>query len=79
MRAEIVEPLLLAIVLSMVLSPLILNNNKRVARVLLHEQAPMRTAVEREDAATGKIALREHVILCGFGRVGQNVARVLES
>ncbi|HYM29153.1 MAG TPA: cation:proton antiporter [Steroidobacteraceae bacterium] len=73
------EPLLVAIVLSMVLSPLILNNNKRVARFLLHEHAPVRTAVEREDAATGKIAQREHVILCGFGRVGQNVARVLES
>jgi CPA2 family monovalent cation:H+ antiporter-2 len=25
------------------------------------------------------VAKREHVILCGFGRVGQNVARVLES
>jgi CPA2 family monovalent cation:H+ antiporter-2 len=62
-----------------VLSPVILNNNKRVARLLLHEQAPARTAVEREDAATKAIALREHVVLCGFGRVGQNVARVLES
>jgi monovalent cation:H+ antiporter-2, CPA2 family len=73
------EPLLVAIVLSMVLSPLILNNNKRVARFLLREQAPAPTASEREEAATREIARREHVILCGFGRVGQNVARVLES
>jgi CPA2 family monovalent cation:H+ antiporter-2 len=73
------EPLLVAIVLSMLLSPLILNNNKRVARWLLREQAPTPTASEREDAATNEIARREHVILCGFGRVGQNVARVLES
>jgi CPA2 family monovalent cation:H+ antiporter-2 len=73
------EPLLVAIVLSMVLSPLILNNNKPVARFLLHEEGPARTASEREDAATHEIAGREHVILCGFGRVGQNVARVLES
>ncbi|HJX20662.1 MAG TPA: cation:proton antiporter, partial [Steroidobacteraceae bacterium] len=73
------EPLLVAIVLSMLLSPLILNNNKRVARWLLREQAPTPTASEREDAATREIARREHVILCGFGRVGQNVARVLES
>jgi len=73
------EPLLLAIVLSMVLSPFILNNNKRVARFLLREQGPPRTASEREDAATIAIARREHVILCGFGRVGQNIARVLES
>jgi CPA2 family monovalent cation:H+ antiporter-2 len=73
------EPLLVAIVLSMLLSPLILNNNKRVARWLLHEHAPAPTASEREEAATTGIARREHVILCGFGRVGQNVARVLES
>jgi monovalent cation:H+ antiporter-2, CPA2 family len=73
------EPLLVAIVLSMVLSPIILNNNKAVARFLLREQGPPRTAVERENAATIEIARREHVILCGFGRVGQNVARVLES
>lgn len=73
------EPLLVAIVLSMVLSPVILNNNKRVARALLREHAPGATASEREEAATGEIAQREHVILCGFGRVGQNVARVLES
>jgi CPA2 family monovalent cation:H+ antiporter-2 len=72
-------PLVVAIVLSMVLSPLILNNNKRVARFLLHEHGPVRTASEREDEATHEIAEREHVILCGFGRVGQNVARVLEA
>jgi monovalent cation:H+ antiporter-2, CPA2 family len=75
----LVEPLLVAIVLSMVLSPLILNHNKRVARFLLHEHAPLLTAAEREQAATQEIAEREHVILCGFGRVGQNVGRVLES
>jgi len=74
----LVEPLLVAIVLSMVLSPVILNHNKRVARFLLHEHAPVLTAAEREEEATREIAQREHVILCGFGRVGQNVARVLE-
>jgi CPA2 family monovalent cation:H+ antiporter-2 len=73
------EPLLVAIVLSMVLSPLILSNNKRIARLLLREKGPPTTAIEREAAATGEIAARDHVILCGFGRVGQNVARVLES
>jgi monovalent cation:H+ antiporter-2, CPA2 family len=73
------DALVVAIVLSMALSPFILNNNKRIARILLRERAPGLTAAEREEAATHGIALREHVILCGFGRVGQNVARVLES
>jgi CPA2 family monovalent cation:H+ antiporter-2 len=76
---DIVQPLLVAIVLSMVLSPFIVSNNKSIARFLLREKGPPRPVVGREDAVTGGIAAREHVILCGFGRVGQNVARVLES
>jgi monovalent cation:H+ antiporter-2, CPA2 family len=76
--ARLGDPLLVAIVLSMVLSPFILKNNKSVARFLLREKGPPR-ASQREDAATIEIAHREHVILCGFGRVGQNIARVLES
>jgi CPA2 family monovalent cation:H+ antiporter-2 len=75
----IAQPLLVAVVLGMVLAPVILANNKRVARLLLGERGPPKTAIQREDAATEAVAKREHVILCGFGRVGQNVARVLEA
>jgi len=32
----------------------------------------------RETQATLAVAERDHVVLCGFGRVGQNIARVLE-
>jgi CPA2 family monovalent cation:H+ antiporter-2 len=75
---RLVQPLLVAVVLSMVLSPLILANNSRIARALLREQRPP-VPVEPENALTESVAGREHVILCGYGRVGQNVARVLES
>lgn len=79
MEPALAQPLLVAIVLSMVLSPFILRNNKRIARAVLREQGPPDTALRREEAATEAVAAREHVILCGFGRVGQNIARVLES
>jgi CPA2 family monovalent cation:H+ antiporter-2 len=75
----IAQPMLVAVVLGMVLAPVILANNKRVARLLLGERGPPGSAIEREDAVTQAVARREHVILCGFGRVGQNVARVLEA
>ena len=75
---RLAQPLLVAVVLSMVLSPIILANNSRLARLLLRERRPPVPQLE-EHAATGAIARREHVVLCGFGRVGQNVARVLES
>jgi CPA2 family monovalent cation:H+ antiporter-2 len=31
-----------------------------------------------ETAATRELAEREHVIICGYGRVGQNLARILQ-
>jgi len=77
--SEITQPLLAAITLSMVLSPLLIQHNKRIARLLLREAGPAQTALATFDAATRALASREHVILCGYGRVGQNVARVLES
>lgn len=77
--ADVAQPLLVAVVLAMVLAPLMLANNKRIARLILGERGPPRTAIEREHALTQAVAKREHVILCGFGRVGQNVARVLEA
>jgi CPA2 family monovalent cation:H+ antiporter-2 len=76
---NIARPLLVAVVVAMVLAPVILANNKRIARVVLGEKGPPSTAIQREDAVTQAVAKREHVILCGFGRVGQNVARVLEA
>lgn len=76
---EVVQPILVALVLSMVLSPFIVSKNRDIARLLLREKGPPEPAMPPDMAATSGIAKREHVILCGFGRVGQNVARVLES
>jgi CPA2 family monovalent cation:H+ antiporter-2 len=73
------QPLLAALVLSMVGSPLLIRYNRRIARFLLGERGPPASALEREDAAAAGVARREHVLLCGFGRVGQNIARVLET
>ncbi len=73
------QPLLAALVLSMLLSPLLIRYNRAITRRLLGERGPPGTALEREEAAAAAVARREHVILCGFGRVGQNIARVLES
>ena len=76
---EITQPLIAAITLSMVISPLVIQHNKRIARFLMREGGPSQTALATFDAATRALAAREHVILCGYGRVGQNIARVLES
>ena len=73
------QPLLAALVLSILVSPLLIRYNRRAARLALGQRGPPADALERESAATQELARREHVVLCGFGRVGQNIARVLES
>ena len=74
----IVQPLLAATVLSMVISPLIIRHNRRITRVILRETGNPQTEAMRQERVTLAAADREHVVICGFGRVGQNIARVLE-
>ena len=74
----LVQPLLAATVLSMVVSPVIIRHNRRITRALLGESGPPRSEARASDQATLAVAERDHVIICGFGRVGQNIARVLE-
>jgi monovalent cation:H+ antiporter-2, CPA2 family len=77
-QASIVQPLLAATVLSMVLSPLIIRHNRRITRIILRESGSPLTEALRQERITLGVADREHVLICGYGRVGQNIARVLE-
>ncbi len=74
----IVQPLLAATVLSMVASPMLIRHNRRITRAVLRESGPQHSEAMREAQATLAVADRDHVVICGFGRVGQNIARVLE-
>jgi monovalent cation:H+ antiporter-2, CPA2 family len=74
----VVQPLLAATVLSMVVSPLLIRHNRRITRAVLSESGPPHTEAMREARITLAVAGRDHVVICGFGRVGQNIARVLE-
>jgi monovalent cation:H+ antiporter-2, CPA2 family len=75
---RLVQPLLAATVLSMVLSPLIIRHNRQITRIILRESGNPQTEAMRQERITLAAADREHVVICGFGRVGQNIARVLE-
>jgi len=76
--AAVVQPLLAATVLSMVAAPMLIRHNRRITRAILRESGPRHTEAMREAQATLAVAERDHVVICGFGRVGQNIARVLE-
>jgi CPA2 family monovalent cation:H+ antiporter-2 len=71
--AALIQPLLAATVVSMVLSPLLIRHNGRLAELVFPRSTP--APIPDQDKLAGQ---RDHVIICGFGRVGQNLARVLE-
>ena len=78
LATAIVQPLLAATVVSMVVSPLLIRHNRLITRKLLGQKGPPQADISHESRATFAVAERDHVLICGFGRVGQNIARILE-
>lgn len=70
--------LLAGIVLSMVLSSLLIRHNRTIAGRLISGEDPETHRLALQPDATTAVAKRRHVIICGYGRVGQNLARILE-
>ncbi|TWI55716.1 CPA2 family monovalent cation:H+ antiporter-2 [Pseudomonas duriflava] len=64
--------LLTAVFLSMMLAPVLLRNASGVAQ-RLHKH----TTNAPVDIAAATATISNHVVLCGFGRVGQSIARLL--
>jgi monovalent cation:H+ antiporter-2, CPA2 family len=71
--AAVIQPLLAATVVSMVLSPLLIRHNGKLAEMLFPRATPAPVPEQHRLEEHS-----DHVIVCGFGRVGQNLARVLE-
>ena len=64
-------------ILSMLLAPLLIQNSDRLAR-LLTRQDRIREARQMHRIAHKARDIKDHVIICGFGRSGHNVAGFLE-
>ena len=65
-------------VLSMLSAPLLIQFAEPIVRKLTANDWLARAAQVTQIAAT-TMARQEHVIICGFGRSGQNLARLLEA
>ncbi len=71
------QPVLAAIVLSMLLAPLLIRHNGRLAKRLCRG-GYLRLREDEAQAIREEAGRMEgHVILCGFGRIGQHLARFL--
>jgi len=74
---ELLNPSLAAMVLSMLATPfIVMRSNDIVMRLISNEwlmESVQMTTIARKSIKTSK-----HVIICGYGRCGQNLARMLE-
>ena len=74
---QLLNPILASMVVSMLIAPfLIMRADKIVARFVRNEW--MQQSIAMTEVARKSIAVAEHVIICGYGRCGQNMARILE-
>ncbi len=74
---ELFNPVLAAMVLSMLATPfIIMASNRIVMRLVTSEW--LQQSVQMTNIARQSINTSGHVLICGYGRSGQNLARLLE-
>lgn len=74
---EFLQPVLAAMVLSMLAAPFIIQRSETIVRRLSTNEWMMR-AMQLHSIAVQSMATSEHVVICGYGRSGQNLVRFLE-
>ena len=74
---ELLNPILASMVLSMLATPItILYSNQIVMRLVSSEW--LQQSLQMTHIARKSINTTQHVLICGYGRSGQNLARMLE-
>lgn len=76
-EAAMLNPILASMVLSMLATPfIIMYSNRLVLRLVASEW--LQQSLQMTSIARQAIGTSGHVIICGYGRCGQNLARMLE-
>ena len=74
---EVMQPMLAAILLSMLIAPFMIEYSEHIARHVSGAEWLAR-AMELHQIAVRSMAVDRHVVVCGYGRCGQNLARLLD-
>ncbi len=74
---ELFNPVLASMVVSMLLAPFVIMATNQIVMRLVGSDWLMQS-VQMTQIASKSIAADKHVIICGYGRCGQNLARMLE-
>ncbi len=76
--ARIGQPVLASMVLSMLIAPLLINRMETLTRVLCGSDWANQAKLVH-DIAVKTFGKSGHIVVCGYGRSGQSLARFLES
>jgi monovalent cation:H+ antiporter-2, CPA2 family len=74
---SLLNPILASMVLSMLTTPFIIMYSNRIVMKLVSSEW-LQQSLQMTTIARKSINANKHVIICGYGRSGQNLARVLE-
>jgi len=75
--AALMNPILASMVLSMVATPFIIMHSNRIVMKLVASEW-MLQSLQMTSIASKSININKHVIICGYGRCGQNLGHMLE-
>jgi CPA2 family monovalent cation:H+ antiporter-2 len=73
------QPVLLALVASMAVAPVLIQRSAWFARLAGLASHHLRATAEEDRVREQSAGLKDHVLLCGCGRIGRLVLRVLEA
>ncbi|HKO68234.1 MAG TPA: cation:proton antiporter [Burkholderiaceae bacterium] len=73
----VLQIVLAAMLLSMMAAPLLLHYSNRIVMRLVSSEWLIKS-IEIANIAKRAIAVDKHVVICGFGRSGQHLAKILE-
>lgn len=76
---SLAQPVLGGIILSMVLAPLMVRFNQPIAQMLVGQSMPTTQHLLEAELEEMSRGMERPVIVCGYGRLGQNVMRLLEA
>ena len=75
--AQLVNPILASMVLSMLATPFIIMYSNRIVMKLVSSEW-LQQSLQMTTIASKSMSVSRHVIICGYGRSGQNLGRMLE-
>lgn len=67
-----------ALLISIAIAPILVNYNQQIANFFFPRTAKIDYLKTQKDVASTARGLDYPVVICGYGRVGQNVARILQ-